>query len=332
MRFLNKKIYVTAPSDSITSYGDKLRFGKATEMFNKLGYDVEVGKTVHIENNYSKEEYELKSKELENAIKDNSVDIIISANGGDKLYEIIPYLNFGELKKLEPKIFQGFSDNSIITFLFNIVLGWKTIYAPCFPTFGYSKLDKTILENIEILKGNYIIQTSSELYETNSFKKVKGKELYGYNLDTINYIKELNNISNFQVSGELIGGCLDVLRKIIGTQYDDLTNFNKKSKKIWFIENCYMNLDELEECLVQMKDKNWFSSVSCFMIGRGKIGLNKEFKEKENKIFKDIFEEYNVPIIVNCDFGHVRPFHTIICGENASLEYKNNKYKLKYNK
>lgn len=330
MRYLKQSIYITAPSDSITTYGDKLRFSNAIKMFKKIGYNVQIGKTVYLENQYTEAEYKLKVLELENAIQDDNIDIIISANGGDRLYEIIRYLNFDKLKKLKPKLFQGFSDNSIITFLFNTVLGWKTIYAPCFPTFGYKKLDKTILDNIEILKGNYIIQSSNELYETNSFKKIKGKELEGYNLDTKNNIEELNNISEFNVSGEFIGGCLDVLRNVIGTPYDDLSNFNKKSEKIWFIENCYMSLEELKECLTQMKNREWFSNVSCFMIGKGKIGLNKEFKEKENIIFRDILKEYNVPIIVNCDFGHVRPFNTIICGETVNIEYKDNKYRLIY--
>lgn len=325
-----KKIFVTAPSDAVSNYGDKLRFDSAITKFKEKGIEVEIGDTVNIENKYSKEEYLLKVRELEKAIIDNNIDIIISANGGDKLYEIIPYIDFKKLEKLTPKVFQGFSDNSILTFLFNTVLGWKTVYAPCFPTFGYSKWDKTIEDNFKILNGENIIQKSCEMYETKSFKKVEGKELAGYNIDTINEIKELNGISRFEVEGQMIGGCLDVLKSIFDTEYCNLDKFNEKGKKIWYIENCAMKLEELKECIINMKNKGWFNSVSCFMIGRGKITLDKEFNEKQNKILKDELGVYNVPIITSCDFGHVRPFITIINGVDTIIEYNNNSYKIKY--
>ncbi|MNJ00476.1 LD-carboxypeptidase [compost metagenome] len=80
-----------------------------------------------------------------------------------------------------------------------------------------------------------------------------------------------------------------------------------------------------------MKNKKWFDSVICFMIGRGKINLDKEFNEKQNELLKEELSEYNVPIITSCDFGHVRPFITIINGVDTILEYKENNYIIKYN-
>ena len=62
MRFLKKTIFVTAPSDSICSDGDKIRLENAIKNFNNLGIDVKLGKTVNINNTYDEEEYKLKAK------------------------------------------------------------------------------------------------------------------------------------------------------------------------------------------------------------------------------------------------------------------------------
>ena len=329
MRFLKEKIFVTAPSDSISTNSDRLRLSNAIKIFNNNGYAVELGQTVNMINSYTKDEYTVKAKELEDAILNKEIDVIISANGGNSIINLIPYINFEKLKNVDEKIIQGFSDNAVLLFLFTTLLGWKSYYAPCFPTFGFNNWDTTITNNFEMLKGNIVKQNSSPYYESKSLKKVIGKELYGYNLDTKNTIYELNNIQKFTASGTMLGGCLDVIRDIVGTKFDYVENFNDKNKDIiWYIENCAMNLEELNHCLQAMIDHNWFNNVRCFMIGRGKITLDNDFLQKQNQLLKEKLEKFKVPILINCDFGHLRPFITIINGSHGNLIYINGKYEI----
>lgn len=333
MRFLKKTIFVTAPSDSVSSDGDKLRLKNAIKNFNSLGITVRLGKTVNMINEYNDDEYKLKAKEVEDALLSEDFDTVIAANGGETEINIAKYINFNKLKNSENKIFQGFSDNSILTFLLTTLSGWKSYYAPCFPTFGYKVWDQTIKDNFELLKGNIIEQSSQDFFETNSLKKIRGKELCGYNLDTPTKIVEITGINKFKVKGILLGGCLDVLKMMLNTEYDNLNEFNNKhSRIIWCIENCAMDIIELKETLEIMDKKSWFENVSCFMIGRGKITLSESFLKKQNELLKSMLAKYNVPIITNCDFGHVRPFNTLIMGANTEIIYENNKYTIKYEK
>lgn len=331
MRFLKKNVFITAPSDSVSSDGDKKRLENAIQNFLNMGIDVKLGETVNLKNVYDNAEYKLKASELENALLNENVDTVIAANGGDTEFNIIKYIDFNKLRFAENKIFQGFSDNSILTFLLTTLSNWKTYYAPCFPTFGYENWDQTLNDNMNLLKGIIIEQNSQEYFETNSFKKIKGKELYGYNLDTKTQLAEITGKDSFIVRGTLLGGCLDVLKDIVGTEYDKMIDYNQSHTDIiWFIENCAMNIDELEQTLKNMESNEWFKKVCCFMIGRGKITLNKEFQEEQNKLLLKILSKYNVPIIANCDFGHVRPFNTLITGADICLKYKNSKYTIKY--
>lgn len=331
MRFLKNNVFITAPSDSVSSDGDKKRLENAIQNFLNMGIDVKLGETVNLKNVYDDAEYKLKASELENALLNENVDTVIAANGGDTEFNIIKYIDFNKLCFAENKIFQGFSDNSIVTFLLTTLSNWKTYYAPCFPTFGYENWDQTLNDNMNLLKGIIIEQSSQEYFETNSFKKIKGKELYGYNLDTKTQLTEITGKNSFIVHGTLLGGCLDVLKDIVGTEYDKMIDYNQNHTDIiWFIENCAMNIDELEQTLKNMESNEWFKKVCCFMIGRGKITLNKEFQEEQNELLIRILSKYNVPIIANCDFGHVRPFNTLITGADICLKYENGKYSIKY--
>ena len=332
MKYLKDNVFITAPSDSIQSKGDKIRLENAIKNFNDMGITVKLGTTVTLENKYTEDEYKLKATELVNALLDDSIDTIISANGGDTQFKIIKYIDFDIIKRhINKKIFQGFSDNSILTFLLETLSNWNTFYAPCFPTFGYERWEQTIKDNIELLRGHFIEQYSQDFFEANSYKKIEGKELYGYNLDTPSLVTELSGLNDFTVSGTFLGGCLDVLRDLPKSQYDNMQEYNKKHKNIiWFIENCAMNIEQLSKTLEIMEECHWFDNVCCFMIGRGKITLNEEFLKEQNKLLLNILSKYNVPIIVNCDFGHVRPFNTFITGATAKVKYFNNKYTINY--
>lgn len=333
MRFLKNNIFVTAPSDSIYNDGDKLRLKNALKKFNDMGINVILGKTVNMKNIYSNKEYKIKALEVEKALLDDNIDVVIAANGGETEINIIKYIDFDKLKSKinKKKIFQGFSDNSILTFLLATLSDWQTYYAPCFPTFGYENWDRTIYDNFELLKGNIVEQSSQDFFETNSFKKIKGKEIYGYNLDTPTKILEITGTETFSVKGTLLGGCLDVLKELTNTKYDKLREYSKNHKNIiWFIENCAMDINALKLALENMDKNDWFKNVKCFMIGRGKITLNQKFLKEQNNLLLDIFSKYNVPIITNCDFGHVRPFNTLITGADVVLTYNNFKYNLKY--
>ncbi len=333
MKFLKDNIFVTAPSDSIFNDGDKLRLENAIKNFNNMGITVTLGKTVNMINDYSDNEYKEKALEVEKALLDDTIDTVIAANGGETEINIIKYINFDKLKleKQKEKIFQGFSDNSILTFLLQILSDWRTYYAPCFPSFGYNNWDKTLYDNFELLKGNMLEQNSQDFFEIKSFKKIKGKELYGYNLDTPSKLIELTGLRNFSVRGTLLGGCLDVIKNIVNTNYDKMNEYNKNHDNIiWFIENCAMDISDLEKTLKNMDKHDWFKNAKGFMIGRGKITLNQQFLSQQNELLLKTLSKYNVPIISNCDFGHVRPFNTFITGGDAIVTYNNNKYTIKY--
>ena len=103
MRFLKNNIFVTAPSDSIRTIGDRLRLENAVKNFKDREIEVVLGDTVNIINKYDAKEYKLKAKELQEALLNDDIDIVISANGGDTATNILEYIDFNKLKKIKIK-------------------------------------------------------------------------------------------------------------------------------------------------------------------------------------------------------------------------------------
>lgn len=76
---------------------------------------------------------ECRSSDLLQAFKDDSIDMILCAIGGEDTYRLLPYLfENNELKNVvKQKIFLGFSDTTINHFMLN-KFGIKTFYGQAF--------------------------------------------------------------------------------------------------------------------------------------------------------------------------------------------------------
>ena len=82
---------------------------------------------------FIKENPQKRAEDLLTAFKDDSIDMILCAIGGEDTYRLLPYL-FGndELKKaVRQKIFLGFSDTTMNHFMLHKV-GIKTFYGQAF--------------------------------------------------------------------------------------------------------------------------------------------------------------------------------------------------------
>jgi len=148
-----------------------------------------------------------------------------------------------------------------------------------------------------------------------------------------NEYKILRKNENTKVSGRLIGGCIDVIKTILGTPYDNVNNFCNQFKEgmIWYLENCEMLVADLYRSLWQMREAGWFNNVNAFLIGRT---LSKEPIGEYTYLdaINDSLAKFNVPIIYDIDVGHIPPQMTFINGAYAEFEYINSKgiFKQKY--
>ena len=311
-------IGVTAPSRGITNELDLKRLESAIKNINEKGFNVIETENVRTDNLGRSSSKEERAKQLESLFLDKKVDAIISASGGDFLMEMIPYLNY-EVIKNNPKWFQGYSDPT-----------WLTIYSNNFKSFGMNPWHKSLETNIKILKGDLINQKSFEKYEL--YKKNQETGLEDYNLTEKVKWKIITGEKEVSIKGRMIGGCLDVINEIYGTNYDKTQEFLEKYQNdgiIWYLENYSLTSEDLTRVLWKLNDKGYFKYTKGIIFGRSlnyQSFYNLSFEETIKSSLKDL----KVPIITEADFGHLSPRMTIINGAIAEIKVKNDQGEISF--
>ena len=253
---------------------------------------------------------EVRAKELDELITNKDIDMVMCAAGGDFLIEVLPYVNYDNIKK-NPKWLMGASDPTSILYLVTTKLDIATIYGHNAGSFDATNLHKSQEFALEALKGNLEEQKSYDLYESDRSKRVDD-----YYLDT-KVVWESNK--DIDITGRIIGGCIDCLRDLPGTKYDYTFKFIEKYRDdgiIWYFDIFALTSEDFYRTLIQLRESGWFKYIKGVIVGR--VMFPKTFTEMTYyKALLTIFKD--IPIIYNADIGHVAPKMTIINGSIAHI-------------
>lgn len=305
----NSTIGIVAPSIGISIEPYASRFKNACKTFENLGYKIVLCESIYGNKKFRSNTARKRAKEFMQMYLDESIDMIFSVGGGEFMMEILPYIDFEKIKKSKPKYFQGYSDNTNLTFTLTTICDIASIYFENFTDFGMNNWHKSLQDNFEFLNGNIKPLKSYDYYESKSMRKTPENALETYNLTQKTCWKVLTKQKEVEFEGRVIGGCLDLLVTLCGTKFDKVKEFNEKYKNekiIWYFESCDLTVPSQIRAIWQLKNAGWFKNVSAFVIGRP---LNKEtqfginYKEANLQHLKD----FGVPVIIDADLGHIPP-------------------------
>lgn len=317
-------IGITAPSDGNSKEIDFIRLDNGKRQLNELGFPVI--ETAHVRKSEKGRSADVKTRadEFHDLLRDPSVKWIVSAKGGDYLMEMLSLTDF-ELIRQNPKWIQGYSDNTGLTFTITTNCDIATIYGNNFNDFGMEPMHKAVKDNLAIVRGDNIIQTSYDFYEDGYYDRVTGLE--GYRLDKPVEWENLLGGKEISLSGRAIGGCFDVLLNLVGTRFDHTVNFIHQYKEegiIWYLESFALTSEAITAGLWHLKEAGWFQYVKGFIFGRPAFFNEKSPISYEESI-RSVLEEFNVPVILNADIGHKAPQMAMINGAYATISSKDGK-------
>lgn len=243
----------------------------------------------------SKEE---RIKELNELLKED-IKLLINFRGGDYLYEVLDKIDFNKIKKKNIWV-MGYSDPTSLLYILTTKYDLATIYGFNAKSFDSDYLEEYQLNCLDILNGKEIIQKS------------------------FNDRKTISVNGEFNDSGMIIGGCLDVLKNLIGTSYDNTLNFIEKYRDkgiIWYFDIYSMSSIDVYLTLLQLNNIGWFKYTKTIIFG-SVLFTNEDSYLKYHDVFKKIFSNKN--IIYDANIGHVKPVFTIINGSIVNIKYQNN--------
>ena len=249
---------------------------------------------------------ELRAKDLMDAFEDKSIKGIFCAIGGDDSVRLLPYINYDIIKN-NPKIFMGYSDTTVSHFMLNKA-GLVSYYGPSIMCeFGeYVKMfdyTKNAFKNILFENTNYYEVKSSEYWsndhiswseENMNYQKKLIKEEHGYEVLSGSGI----------VTGQLIGGCIDVFPMIIGTEV--WPNEEEWNNKILLLETSEDKIspDYLLWYMRNLGAQGILNKINGIIVGKPQDEVYyEEYKEIYLKILKE-FNCQNLAIIYNINIGH----------------------------
>ena len=313
-------IGVTALSAGVGRNLDDYKFSIKT--IENLGFKVCETKSVRVNNKVSNTAEE-RAKELDRLVNDEDISMVLNACGGDFALEVMPHINEESIKN-NVKWFCGASDPTSFLYYVTTKFDIATLYGYNAGSFDQEILHKSQFNFFDIISGEIPVQHSFDLYEDNKKERVKS-----YALSKKVYWEALNG--NCKFSGRLIGGCVDVLRNILGTRFDYTKEFVERYKEdgiVWYFDNFALGCEDFYLTLFQMKEAGWFNYVKGIVVGRVMYpsGFYDDFKYQDAllKIFGDL------PIIFNADIGHVCPKMTLINGALVNVECSDGKGSIKF--
>lgn len=293
------------------------------------------------------------AKEFMDYYKSEGNQALMSCGGGELMCEILDFIDFKQLKSMEPKWFMGYSDNTHMTFLLTTICDTAAVYGPCAPAFGMEPWHKSLEDAMGILEGKVDTVKNYDGWEADSlkneenplapynitepFKLKKYKNFSSLNFSSLNFSSKDFNLretsETLSFSGRLLGGCLDCLINISGTKFDNVKGFIEKYKEdgiVWFLESCDLNVMSIRRAMWQLDAGGWFKYAKGFIIGRPycmkedvKNGASMMGLDQYSAVL-EVVKKYNVPVIMDADIGHLSPMMPLVLGSMADVRAEEN--------
>lgn len=325
----------TAPSFGCVSEPYASAFGNALRVFQTMGYRVKTTPDCFLDDGVgiSTDPTEC-AREFMSLYADSSVDLILSAGGGELMCGTLGNIDFERIAQAKPKFFAGYSDNTNLTFTLPTILDTASIYCPCAPSFGMEPWHASIRQDMELFRGERTSVSGFPLYETQSLKSEENP-LAPYNCTekkTLTLCEGAAGKKEISMEGRLLGGCIDILTILCGTKYDRVREFNRRygaEGVIWFLEACDLNPLAVRRSLWQLREAGWFDAASGFIIGRPLNGASLLGLDAHEAVL-GVIRETGKPVILDADLGHVPPAVPLVTGAWAQVSANENNFRIGY--
>ena len=335
-----------APSFSCGIEPYRTMFQHGLETFSAMGHGLDLGPNCYEEKGIGiSNTPEACGTELTEWYCRRENDVLISCGGGELMCEILDHVDFGRIRAAEPKWYMGFSDNTNFTFLLPTLCDTASIYGPCGAVFGMEPWHESLRDAYGLLRG-IKNQVSGYPLWSRETPEMGGPDreqnpLAPYRLTEPKVLKcfvgarAVGPEEELELSGRLVGGCLDCLANLVGTCYDGVRPFADKYQEdgiLWFLESCDLGVMAIRRAIWEMKHAGWFRHVKGFLIGRPLCFGQEAMGLDQYRAVTDLLAEYEVPIIMDADFGHLPPMMPLMCGAAATVWVKGNDISIQYEK
>ena len=265
---------------------------------------------------------EQRAKDILHAFKDDDIDMILCAIGGEDTYRLLPYLfENDELKNVvKQKIFLGFSDTTVNHLMLN-KLGVKTFYGQAFLT-DVCELSSEMLP--------YTKKYFEELITTGRIKEIRPSDVWykergDYSEKSIGVDMPSFKNKGFELlmgkpifSGEILGGCIESIyynvfdnsrfsdSVEICTRYNIFPKLEDWKGKILLLETSEEKPTPIlfRKMINKLKEYGIFDVLSGVLVGKPQ---DEVYYDEYKKILIEELSDKDISVVYNINIGHSTP-------------------------
>jgi len=316
------KIGIISPSAPITATCPK-RFARAKEFLSSKGFDIVEGKLTGKSDFYRSGSIIERAEELNEFIHNKEIKCIMSTIGGMNSNSLLPYIDYKGLVE-NPKIIIGYSDFTAILLGIYAKTGMSTFYGPALvATFG------ELSPYNEASYSYFLSIFNSETKIPMEFQKPASWTEERIDWETQDRSKKENKntwvtIQDGTVRGRLIGGNLNTMQGIFGTEYMP----EIKKGDIFFIEDSYKTASEIERSFSLLKCAGVFDKIGGLLYGKHEQFNDQGTNRKPYEIMIEVIGNSQIPIIAEFDCCHTHPMFTLPIGAQIEMNATEQKVRL----
>ncbi len=240
-----------------------------------------------------------RADELMRMLLDPVVRAVVPPWGGETGIDVLPLLDFAALAEAEPTWFVGYSDTSTLLTPVTLLAGWATVHG------------SNLMDTADDVPAGLLPWLDVATAPTGSTFRQGGG----------NWKRLDGGTQPVDVTGRLIGGCIETLSPVSGTRYGDTSALRRDygGDLIVYVEAAEERAFAICRYLHGMRLAGFFDGAAAILVGR--TGAPDEPTLTQADAVRDALGMLGVPLIADVEFGHVPPQLTIVNGALGHVQF-----------
>jgi muramoyltetrapeptide carboxypeptidase len=270
----------------------------AVALLQKWGLEVVLGETINASYHQFAGNDELRAKDLQRFIDDDSIKAIIAARGGYGTVRIIDHVDFSRFAT-HPKWLVGFSDITVL-------------HAHLFANYKTQTIHGQMPVNIP----------DASAYSLETLRRALFGEEISYSFTS----HGLNRSG--KATGTLIGGNLSLLAAVLGS----VSDYNYDGK-ILFIEDVGEYLYSIDRMIRALDRAGKLKNLSGLAVGGFTESKDNDipFGQTVPEIIMEVVKKYDYPVCFDFPAGHIPDNQSLLLGKTFKLSVIDNQVVAGYN-
>ena len=312
------RIGVTAPSSGIQP-AMRARFEVAVSSLRDRGYDVVLGECLGTPSIVSAPK-EQRARELTALLVDPTIRAVVPPWGGELAIDLLDQLDWSALAAAEPTWFVGYSDLTTVMLPLTLRLGWATLHGSNLMDTPYARPDGLLHWTSVASAVEPFTQTSPGRWRSTGWDDyVNNPTVSRMTLDSIGTWRVLDG-SSVDVTGRLIGGCIETVAPLAATPYGDVAAFGREHAAdglVVYLEACEDGAYTIARALHSLRYAGWFEHASAVLIGRTSAPDAPDLTQ--DGAVADALGSLGIPVVLDVECGHVAPYLPLVNGALARV-------------